>query len=57
MIFALALSVGCATTNSGDFCDHAAIITFTSNDWEIMSDKLVRQLVRHNEIVEALCGE
>lgn len=52
----IALSAGCATINTGSYCDHASVITFTRGDWETMSDQLVRQLVRHNETVEALCG-
>lgn len=57
MLLFVALPVsGCATINAGNYCDHASVITYTSADWETMSDQLVRQLVRHNETVEALCG-
>lgn len=48
------LTAGCATMG-GDYCDHARTITLTANDVEMVSTHLLRQVVRHNEVHEALC--
>ncbi len=48
------LSGGCATMG-GDYCDHARTITMTAADVDQMSTYLLRQIVRHNEVREALC--
>jgi hypothetical protein len=39
----------------GDYCDHARTITMTAADVDQMSTYLLRQIVRHNEVREALC--
>jgi len=39
------------------YCQNAGLITPTKKDVDVMSDKLVIQLYRHNSIYEKLCGE
>ena len=56
--FALAVLVGCATAfkTAALFCDHAEAIRPTKADVELISDSLVAQLTRHNEVGARLCG-
>jgi hypothetical protein len=56
--FMLAVLVGCATAfkTAALFCDHAEVIRPTQKDVEIISDRLVEQIVRHNEVGQRLCG-
>lgn len=54
MSFVVVLGGGCATVG-GDFCDVSRTITLTAEDVERASIPLLRQIVRHNEVREALC--
>ena len=57
----IALPSGCAKVSSGDFCDIAEPIYFSSIntiDMLMLQDRaLVVDIVSHNETVEKQCGE
>ena len=53
LIFASSLSVGCAS--KGEIgCESVRPIFLTQNDAKVISDKLARQIVAHNEFFSDL---
>lgn len=52
----VALTAGCATTVSGDYCDIARPIWFDTGDDVLATPADVRrQILIHNETVDVLC--
>lgn len=54
MLFALALGA-CTSTQGGQFCQVAKPIYATPADAAVISDRLVRDLNKHNAVGAALC--
>lgn len=48
------LGSGCATTNVIDGCSWVQIITVSKDD--VLTDQTAREILAHNEKVEAICG-
>lgn len=55
----MSFAVGCVSTPKPPViqteCQWAQIIRPTPEDVDVISDDLVRQILRHNEMVEAQC--
>ncbi|MFA5662414.1 hypothetical protein [Castellaniella sp.] len=57
MLCVTALIAGCAAIPAGSYCDLANPIWWQSVDeLDATPDGIVRQVVRHNERYEAVCG-
>ena len=54
VLLIVALLSGCATSGHGDFCDTASPIYLTYFD--TLTPDTARQILKHNETGEALCG-